>query len=206
MTVEENISPTDLRGILKYVPMFRDHIFVIALDGSVIAHENFQNVLLDIAVLRSLNIQLVLVYGIGQQLKAIAQTRQTPITDAYGEHKTDAITLKLSVEASAMISSTLMQGLTQNGLKCALTNAVRSKEVGIIRGENQLFSGTVDQLDTQFFNHLLDVATIPIVAPIAFTREGHSLRLNSDQLAAELAAQLHASKLVYLTAQDGLQP
>jgi amino-acid N-acetyltransferase len=71
-TGESAIKPTDLRGILKYVPMFRDHVFVIALDGSLVAHENFQNVLLDLAVLRSLNIKIVLVHGVGQQLNALA--------------------------------------------------------------------------------------------------------------------------------------
>ena len=50
---ENTIKPTDLRGILKYVPMFSEQVFVIALDGSLVAHENFENVLLDIAVLRS---------------------------------------------------------------------------------------------------------------------------------------------------------
>ena len=55
--------------------MFRDHVFVIALDGSLVAHENFQNVLLDIAVLRSLNIKVVLVHGVGQQLNALADER-----------------------------------------------------------------------------------------------------------------------------------
>lgn len=203
--VKSTIKPTDLRGILEYVPMFRDHVFVIALDGSLVAHENFQNVLLDIAVLRSLNIKIVLVYGIGQQLKALSQSRQSPITDAYGEDKTDTATLELAVEASAIVSSALMQGITRNGLKSALTNAVRSKAKGIFKGEDQLFSGTVDKLDTGFVNHLLDANIIPIVAPIAFSREGASLRINSDLLAAELASKLDASKLIFLTTQDGLQ-
>ena len=70
---EHNVKPTDLRGILKYGPMFRDHVFVLALDGSLVAHENFQNVLLDIAVLRSLNIKVALVHGVGQQLEALAK-------------------------------------------------------------------------------------------------------------------------------------
>ena len=59
------IKPTDLRGILKYVSMFREHVFVVALDGSLVAHVNFKNVLLDIAVLRSLHIRVVLVYESG---------------------------------------------------------------------------------------------------------------------------------------------
>src|SRR5260370_41213357 len=69
------IKPTDLRGILQYVPRFKDQIFVIALDGAIIADENFTNLLVDIAVLRSLAIKVVLVHGIGQQLQELAQTR-----------------------------------------------------------------------------------------------------------------------------------
>ena len=65
---ERAMKPTDLRGILRYVPMFRDHVFVIAVDGSIVSHENFANIVTDIAVLRSLSIKVVLVHGIGQQL------------------------------------------------------------------------------------------------------------------------------------------
>ena len=43
---------TDLREILRYVPQFRDRTFVIALDGAVVADDNFRNLLLDITLLR----------------------------------------------------------------------------------------------------------------------------------------------------------
>ena len=201
---EQSIKPTDLRGILKYVPMFRDHIFVLALDGSLVAHENFQNVLLDIAVLRSLNINVVLVHGIGQQLKALSEERSTPITDAHGELKTDAPTLALATEASAAVSLEIMQGLTRNGLRCATCNGVRSKEVGIVKGEDQLSSGAVDKLDHKLFERLLAADAIPLITPIAFNREGTTLRINSDLLAAELASELNASKLIFMTTQAGL--
>lgn len=204
-TVKGTIKPTDLRGILEYVTLFRDHVFIIAIDGSLIANDNFQNVLLDIAVLRSLNIKIVLAYGIGYQMGKLSQSRQIPITDAYGENKTDSQTLEIAVEASALVSSAIIQGITNNGLRCALTNAVRSKEAGILKGEDQMFSGIVDKIDTAFINHLLDADIIPLVAPIAFSREGVSLRINSDLLAAELSSQLKASKVIYLTTEDGLQ-
>ena len=67
------IKPTDLRGILKYIPRFRDQIFVIALDGSVIADDNLANLLVDIAVLRSLTIKVILVHGISVQLRDLAE-------------------------------------------------------------------------------------------------------------------------------------
>jgi amino-acid N-acetyltransferase len=204
-TGEYAVKPTDLRGILKYVPMFRDHVFIVALDGSLVAHENFQNVLLDIAVLRSLQIKIVLVHGIGQQLNTLAAERKITLTNAHGEGPTDEATLALATEVSALVSMQIMQGLTRNGLRCAQTNGVRSKEFGIVKGTNQLHSGKVDKLDLTLFNQLLSANTIPVVSPIAFNRDGASLRINSDLLAADLAAQLSASKLIYMTTQDGLQ-
>ena len=40
----------DIRGILRYVPQFRGQTFVVLVDSSLMAHENLQNVLLDLAV------------------------------------------------------------------------------------------------------------------------------------------------------------
>lgn len=204
-TTDPTIKPTDLRGILRYVPMFRGQVFVIAVDGSLVGHEMFRNVLLDIAVLRSLNIKVVLVHGIGQQLRELADARNIEISDAYGEGVTDETTLQLATEATASVNLQIVQGLTRNKLRCAATNAVRSKEIGILKGKDQELSGNVDKLDIKLIHQLLDSDTIPVVAPIAFNREGNSLRINSDLLAAELASSLEASKLIFLTTHESLQ-
>ena len=202
---EIKVKPTDLRGILKYVPMFREQVFIIALDGSVVSHEMFPNVLLDIAVLRSLNIEVVLVHGIGQQIRELADSRKVEIMDPHGEGITDEVTLQLALEATSKINLQIIQGLTKNHLRCAATNAVRSKEIGILKGKDQRLSGNVDRLDIKMIRQLLDGNTIPVIAPVAFNREGASLRINSDLLAAELATKLEASKLIFMTTRDGLK-
>ncbi|PDH31313.1 MAG: amino-acid N-acetyltransferase [Puniceicoccaceae bacterium MED-G30] len=204
-SLDKAIKPTDLRGILEYVPMFRGHVFIIALDGSLVAHDMFPDVLLDIAVLRSLNIKVVLVHGIGHQLQALASARDTVISNPHGEGATDQTTLELATEASATVNLQIIRGLTKNKLRCAATNAVRGKQIGIIQGIDQQLSGDVDKLDTSLISQLLENHTVPVVSPIAFDRDGGSLRLNSDLLAAELADRLDASKLIYLGTQDGLQ-
>ena len=48
---------TDLRAILQCVPQFREKTFIIAVDAGIVTDENFANILLDIALLRSLNIR-----------------------------------------------------------------------------------------------------------------------------------------------------
>ena len=71
----ELVKPTDLRGILRYIPRFREKTFVIALDGVIVTDDMFQNLLLDIAVLRSLNIRIVLVHGASHQIAQLAAER-----------------------------------------------------------------------------------------------------------------------------------
>lgn len=200
-----HIKPADLRGILKYVPRFRDQVFVIAVDGSVLADENFANLLLDIAVLRSLHIGVVLVHGIGKQLNDLSAERNIPISDTHGVGITDATTLALGIEASAMVAHRVLEGLTQGGLRYAVTNAIRATPVGIVRGADQLFTGKVERVDVSTIQHLMEAQLVPVVSPIAFNRDGRSLRINSDLLATELAIALKATKILFLCPFAGLE-
>ncbi len=199
------IKPTDLRGILNYVPRFQGQIFIVALDGVVVADENLPNLLLDLAVLRSLQIKVVLVHGIGHQLKELSVVRQVAITDVEGAGLTDAATLDLAIRASSRVSHQILEGLTQSGLKCAITNSVRAAAVGVIKGVDQQFTGKVDRIDTEFILHLINEGVVPIIQPIGFDRDGRSLRINSDLLAAELAEDLHATKVIYLAPHPGFE-
>lgn len=198
------IKPTDLRGILKYVPRFQGQIFVIAVDGSIIADDNFSNLVVDIAVLRSLGIKVVLVHGIGRQIKELSKLRNIPISDVHGAGVTDAATLDLAIRASSRVSHLVLEGLAQNDLKGVITNSVRALPTGIIKGIDQQFTARVDRIDRDFLFSLINDHVIPVVSPLAFGSDGRSLRVNSDLLAAELADALDATKIIYLTRQPGL--
>jgi len=199
------IKPTDLRGILQYVPRFQGQIFVVAVDGSIVADENFNNLLVDLAVLRSLGIKVVLVHGIGHQLQELSALRGVPISNADGTGVTDAATLDLAIRASSRVSHLVLEGLTQNSLKAVITNAVRALPVGIIKGVDQQFTGRVERIDKEFLGELIDKQVVPLVSSLAFGADGKSLRVNSDLLAAELAEAMHATKIIYLTPQPGLE-
>ena len=199
------IKPTDLRGILKYVPRFQGQIFVIALDGAIVADENFPNLLVDVAVLRSLGIKVVLAHGIGHQLQELATLRGVAITNADGTGLTDAATLDLSVRASSRVSHLILEGLTQNSLKAVITNAIRAVPVGILKGVDQQFTGKVERIDKDLIGELINQGVVPLVSPLAFGPDGKSLRVNSDLLAAELAESLHATKIIFLLPQAGLE-
>ncbi|HZZ19919.1 MAG TPA: amino-acid N-acetyltransferase, partial [Opitutaceae bacterium] len=199
------IKPTDLRGILQYVPRFQGQIFVIAIDGSIVADDNFGNLLVDIAVLRSLGIKVVLVHGIGHQLIELSKLRDTPITNSDGTGVTDAVTLDLGIRASSRVSHIILEGLTGSSLKAVITNAVRAVPIGIIKGVDQQLTGRVDRIDKELINALIERQVVPLVSPLAFGPDGKSLRVNSDLLAAEMAEALHATKIIYLAPNAGLE-
>jgi amino-acid N-acetyltransferase len=205
MSTGAEIKPTDLRGILKYVPRFQGQTFVIAADGIIVADENFPNILTDIAVLRSLGIKIIIVHGIGHQIEELAKTRKIPITDISGTGAADAATLDLAIRASSRVTHLVIEGLTQNGLKAALTNAIRAVPIGIIKGIDHQFTGRVDRVDKEFLTQLIESQVVPVLNPIGFDRDGRPLRINSDLLAAELAEALHATKIIYLTPHEGLE-
>ncbi len=200
-----SINPTDLRGILNYVPRFLGQTFVISLDGSIIENENLPNLLLDIAVLRSLQINVVIAHGISRQLTELSASRGIEISNADGSGVTDKATLDLAIRASSRASHQILEALTQSGLKCAITNSVRSTPIGIIKGVDFLRSGKVDRIDAEFLTHLISKSIIPIIQPIGFDRNGHTYRINSDLLAIEVAFALKATKTIFVTEQDGLE-
>src|SRR5436189_5260095 len=95
---------SSLREILRYVPRFRDRVFVIALDGAVVADDNFGTLLQDIALLRSLRVGVVLVHGAGWQIRRLAeQTGQAP-SDVDGTGVTDPPTLQLALTAATRVT------------------------------------------------------------------------------------------------------
>jgi amino-acid N-acetyltransferase len=117
----------------------------------------------------------------------------------------DAATLDLAVRASSRVSQVILEGLTQNSLKCAITNSIRALPLGILRGVDHQFTGKVDRVDTEFILTLINKSIVPILSPIGFGPDGRSLRINSDLLAAEVAEALHATKIIYLTPHAGLE-
>ncbi len=199
-----SIKASDLRGILEYVPLYRGQTFVIAIDGSVIACDNFINVITDIAVLRSLGINVVAVCGIGRQLKDAGDARNISLSDVYGNSPVDDQTLSLAREVSAATLQVVIDAFSTKNMRCVSTNAVRATEVGIISGVDFQNAGRIEKIDFKTLENLLSLGMIPVFSPMAVNRDGRIFRMNSDLLAADVAAGLGATKLIFLTETRGL--
>lgn len=199
------MKPTDLRGILHYIPQFRDRVFLIAIDGAVVADDNFGNLLLDVAVLRSLNIRIVIVHGAGHQIKLLSQKLTEPITNSDGAGVTDADTLRIAIMAANQVTHEILEGLSLNNIRGAHTNCIEAVPLGILKGVDQQHTGKVHQVDVEMLRTLLDKGIVPVIPPLGFDGNGHTYRVNSDSVAVEVARALDAVKLMLITSRDGLE-
>lgn len=194
----------DLREMLRYVPHYRDRIFVIAIDGAIVECDNFRNLLLDIALLRSLRIGVALVHGAGHQIRRLAQELGKTPSNYDGTGITDAPTLSLSLTAANRVTHEILEGLSAHDIRGACSNALVAHPAGILQGIDHQWTGRVERVDTAFLKALLESDIVPVIPPLGCDGEGNTYRLNSDAVAVEVARSLQAVKLVYLTNTAGI--
>ncbi len=195
----------DLRGILQYVPQFRGRTFVIALDGAVVASRAFSDILLDLAVLRSLNIRVVLVHGAGIQIKELAEKRGIHLTNSDGTGPTDDASMEVSLDAVTRLSSDIMQKLAAVKIRAASANAVNAHPAGIRGGIDYGHTGELERVDSEAIDGFLDQDIMPLISPVGYHSVAGTLRLNSDEVAMETATAIEADKVIFMV-KDSLSP
>jgi amino-acid N-acetyltransferase len=198
------VRPTDLRGILQYIPQFRDKTFILAIDGAVVTDDHFATLLLDVALLWSLNIRVVLVHGAAAEIARLAEARGVTPSNLDGSGVTDALTLDLALTAANRLTHEILEGLAAHDLRAASTNVVTAFPLGVIQGVDHLFTGKVERIDADLLRSLVLQGVIPIIPPLGFDGDGRTYRVNSDAMAVAVASQLKAVKLIFVTAQPGL--
>lgn len=177
---------------------------MVALDGVIVTDDNFATLLLDLAVLRSLNIRIVLVHGAAAQIQGLGTERDIEPSNLDGTGITDPPTLQLALTAANRLTHEILEGLATNDLRGVSTNAIIAHPLGILGGVDHQLTGKVERVDVEFLQTLLLQGIIPVVPPLGFDGDGKTYRVNSDAIAFSLADQLKATKLIYLTQGDGL--
>ncbi|MEZ5385161.1 MAG: amino-acid N-acetyltransferase [Prosthecobacter sp.] len=193
----------DLRGILRYVPQFRQRVFVIAFDGALMTQPGFASILQDVAVLQSLNIEVVLVFGARAQIRTLAAVRGVELTNDDGMGRTDAAGIEIATDAIMRQASELVANLTALEMPVAVTNALAVHPAGVINGVDLEHTGRIERVDAETLRALLKADIIPILPPLGYDGKGATLRLNSDAVAVEVAIELKAAKVIFV-AESGL--
>ncbi len=201
------------RHSAPYVNAHRGKTFVIMLGGEAIAQRAFRSIINDIALLHSLGIRIVLVYGARPQIDEalVAQGLETSyynnvrISDEPAlkviKQVAGALQFDITARLSMSLGNTPMQGAQINVVS---GNFVIAQPLGVEDGIDFLHTGKVRRIDVDGINHQLNTNDIVLMGPIAASVTGESFNLTAEEVATQVAIKLKADKIIGFNADKGI--
>lgn len=220
MTIDSSKGITGLKGALRYVRAYRDHIFVIKLGGEVLADkEALDQVAGQIGLLSSLSIRIVVVHGGGPQATALSRRLGVEPEMVAGRRITDDTALEvakmvyagaLNVDLLAALRENEVQAVGLSGVDADLITARRRPPVQVVDDAGKTREvdfghvGDVDRVDPRVLTTLLQARFVPVISSLAGDADGNVYNVNADTVAESLAVALQAQKLIFLTGAPGV--
>ena len=201
------------RNTAPYINTHRDKTFVLMLGGEVAQHENFANIIHDIALLNSLGVKLVLIHGsrpqIAQRLANAGLKTEfhdgMRITDSEAmEHVKDAAgSLRAQFEAllSMGLPNSPMQGAK---IRVCSGNFVTAKPIGVLDGVEFHHTGRVRGVDADAIHRQLADGSIVLLSPLGYSPTGEIFNLALEDIAVHCAAAIDADKLLLFSSASGI--
>ncbi len=194
------------RTAAPYIHAHRGKTVVLQFDGDLIDSEEFAHLVSDIALLNSLGIRLVVVFGARPQIEKLQQQRNVESKIVNGLRLTDAASITCVKEAVGavriQIEALLSMGLPNSPMEDAQVkvtsgNFITAKPIGVIDGIDLVFTGEVRRVDTETMMRKLDNNEIVLVSPIGYSPTGEVFNLRATEVAMKIAISLNADKLLY---------
>ncbi len=173
----------------------------------------------DIALLKQVGINPVVVHGGGPQINAMLKRLAITSTFIDGLRVTDAAMVEVVEMVLAGTVNKYVSGLiTQAG---ALAVGICGKDGGMIRArklrrtkkdpdshiEQVLDLGFVGEptgVDVRVIHALTGGGLVPVIAPVGIGDDGQTYNINADTVASAVAGALHADRLLMLTDVAGV--
>ncbi|HYR77484.1 MAG TPA: acetylglutamate kinase [Pyrinomonadaceae bacterium] len=210
-----------LREALPYIQRFKGKTFVVKLSGKVTeAHEGLISLAEELALMHQVGIRLCVVHGGGKQLSDLARLMGVEQTIIEGRRVTDDATLEMAKMIFAgKINTDILAALRHRGVEAVglsgvdgnIIHAERrppsevvNRETGASKQVDFGHVGDIIQIDSRLLTVLLDQGYLPVISSLGADAEGKVFNINADTIAAEIAIQLQAEKLVLLSDVDGI--
>uniref|UniRef100_A0A7C5VYV8 Putative [LysW]-aminoadipate kinase n=1 Tax=Thermomicrobium roseum TaxID=500 RepID=A0A7C5VYV8_THERO len=99
------------------------------------------------------------------------------------------------------VGLTAMDGRIASGPRKDTLRAIENGKPKVLRGD---YAGSIERVDTQLLELLLDHGYLPVLTPPAVSDQGEAINVDGDKLAMQLAIALRADALVILSNTPGL--
>lgn len=201
------------RDAAPYINAHRHRTFVLMLPGACLQDDNFYYIVNDIALLNSLGVRLVLVHGARPQIDAHLQQQQLTSSFNRGLRITEVKHLSAvnqavgqsRVELEAALSAGLPNSPLQGAhIKTVSGNFVTAMPIGVIDGIDHQHTGKVRRIDGAAIRQALDKGAVVLTSCLGYSLTGEIFNLSYTEVAAQIAIELHADKLVAFADGDGV--
>ncbi|HEX5326032.1 MAG TPA: acetylglutamate kinase [Acetobacteraceae bacterium] len=173
----------------------------------------------DIAILKQVGINPVVVHGGGPQINAMLKRLAIQSTFIDGLRVTDAAMVEVVEMVLAGTVNKYVAGLINRA--GALAVGICGKDGGLIRARKLTrtrrdpdsriekvldlgFVGEPEQVDVRVIHALTGAGLIPVIAPVAAGEDGQTYNINADSVAGAVAGALGATRLLLLTDVQGV--
>jgi acetylglutamate kinase len=173
----------------------------------------------DIALLKQVGINPVVVHGGGPQINAMLKKLDVKSNFIDGLRVTDAATMEVvEMVLAGTVNKYVSTLITSAGAQAV---GVCGKDGGMIRArklrrtrkdpvtgqETEIDLGLVgepDHVDARVIHALTGGGLVPVIAPVGFGADGQTYNINADTVAAAVAGALNATRLLMLTDVPGV--
>lgn len=201
------------RQSAPYVNAHRGKTFVVMLGGEAMQQAGFRSIINDIALLNTLGIKVVLVYGARPQINAaLEQAGLTPqyhhrirVTDDDSFRLIKQVAGALQLDITARLSMSLSNTPMHNAqINVVSGNFVIAQPLGVDDGVDYHHSGRVRRIDVNGIKRQLEQNCIVLMGPIAASVTGESFNLTAEEIATQVAIKLKADKMIGFTEEGGI--
>ncbi len=219
--VDDQLRLDLLREALPYIQRFQGQTFVVKLSGKVTEdQENLTSLAEELALLHQVGIRICVVHGGGKQLSELAKKLGIEQTIIEGRRVTDDATLemakmifagKINTDILAALRHRSIEAVGLSGVDGNIVHAekrppkeILNRETGVRDKVDFGHVGDVVQINARLLTVLLDHGYLPVISSLGADDEGMVFNINADTIAAEIAVQLKAEKLILLSDVDGI--
>ena len=186
---------------------------MVLIEGEAMAAGHSESLIQDLALLHTLGVRLVLVFGIRPQVNAaLVEEGITPRREDGRWVADDAIMARverIAAEQRLWFEARLSLGLPNtplHGIELTAVsgNLVMAKPLGVRNGLDFARSGEVRRVRAEAIDALLDQGSLVVLPPLGFSSTGEVFDLDAAEVAQQAAVALGADKLVLLGEAEGL--
>ncbi len=205
-----------LKHAAPYIRLFKGKVFVIKAGGEVFADPALARALVEqVGILHQVGIRAVLIHGGGPQSTKLAADLglDTEFVDGRRVTNSDSLNVatmilngQINTRILACCRDLQIPAVGISGVDAGLIRAHRRPPVER-KGEKTVdygFVGDIDSVDADILRKQLDNGLMPVVSPLSCDESGTLLNINADTVAAAIAAELNAEKLILVTGATGI--